>query len=142
MSTEIRSLDDLLRSKQNLVDYFYNDTLAPHSRARAGLTPVPMEHTNWIEEQHAWRRSAVMFDQSHHMPEIFLEGPDALRLLNGLGINSFKNFVPGRVKQFIACNPHGQVIGECILYHHEGGKLELVSGMPLLNWVAYNAERG
>src|SRR5262245_52785984 len=82
-----------------------------------------------------------MFDQSHHMPEIFLRGPDAMKLLSALGVNSFANFVPGRVKQFIGCNPHGQVIGECILYYHEDGSFELVSGMPLLNWVAYNAQK-
>lgn len=140
--TTIKSLEDLLRSKTDLVDYFYNDTLAPHSRARAGLTPVPMEHTNWMDEQRAWRESAIMFDQSHHMPEIFLKGPDAFRLLNSIGINSFNNFVPGRVRQFIGCNPHGQVIGESILYYLENESFELVSGMPLLNWVEYNAQKG
>jgi vanillate/3-O-methylgallate O-demethylase len=95
-----------------------------------------------MQEQRAWRESAVLFDQSHHMPEIFLRGADAARLLNGIGVNSFANFTPGRVKQFIACNPHGQVIGECILYYLEDGTFELVSGMPLLNWVAYHAQRG
>lgn len=139
MAQKFKSLEDLLRSKPNLFEHFYNDTLAPHSRARPGLSPVPLEHSNWMEEQRAWRESVVMFDQSHHMPEIFLRGPDAMRLLHGIGINTFNNFAPGRVKQFIGCNHHGQVIGECILYYHEDGSFELVSGMPLLNWIAYNA---
>jgi vanillate/3-O-methylgallate O-demethylase len=141
MAHNVQSLEDLLRSKPNLFEYFYNDTLAPHSRARPGLSPVPLEHSSWMEEQRAWRESAVMFDQSHHMPEIFLRGPDAIRLLKGIGINSFNNFVPGRVKQFIGCNHQGRVIGECILYYHEDGGFELVSGMPLLNWVTFNAEK-
>jgi vanillate/3-O-methylgallate O-demethylase len=136
------SLEELLRSKSSLFDFFYNDTLAPHSRARPGLSPIPLEHSNWIEEQRAWRESAVIFEQSHHMPEIFLRGPDAARLLNSIGINTFANFTPGRVKQFIGCNPHGQVIGECILYYLEDGTFEMVSGMPLLNWVVYNVEKG
>jgi vanillate/3-O-methylgallate O-demethylase len=144
MSTEQspKSLEELLQSKSNLFDYFYNDTLAPHSRARSGLTPVPMEHTNWVEEQRAWREAAVVFDQSHHMPELFLKGPDAFRLLNYIGINSFNNFEPGRNRQFIGCNPQGKVIGECILYFLEKESFELVSGMPLLNWVEYNAIKG
>jgi vanillate/3-O-methylgallate O-demethylase len=137
----IESLEDLLRSQPNLVDYFYNDTLAPHSRARPGLSPVPLEHSSWMEEQRAWRDAAVLFDQSHHMPEIFLSGPDAARLLSGVGVNSFNNFPPGRVKQFIGCNHQGQVIGECILYHHADSLFELVSGMPLLNWVEFNARK-
>jgi vanillate/3-O-methylgallate O-demethylase len=140
MVQKFKSFEDFLRSTPNLFEYFYNDTLSPHSRARSGLSPVPLEHSNWMEEQRAWRESAVLFDQSHHMPEIFLRGPDAIRLLHGIGINSFNNFVPGRVKQFIGCNHQGQVIGECILYYHRDESFELVSGMPLLNWVAYNAQ--
>jgi vanillate/3-O-methylgallate O-demethylase len=142
MDREVKSLEDLLSSKASLFDYFYNDTLAPHSRARPWLSPIPLEHSNWVEEQRAWRETVVMFDQSHHMPEIFLKGAEAGKLLNYIGINSFAGFVPGRVKQFIGCNPHGQVIGECILYYLEDGSFELVSGMPLLNWVQYNAHKG
>ncbi len=85
-----KSLEDLLASKPQLVEYFYNDTLAPHVKARPGLTPVPLEQTNWMEEQRAWRNTAVLFDQSHHMPELFLRGPDAMRLLSRVGINSLR----------------------------------------------------
>jgi syringate O-demethylase/vanillate/3-O-methylgallate O-demethylase len=136
------SLQSRLDSLPDLVEYFYNDTLAPHAKARAGLTPVPAEQSNWIEEQRAWRNSAVLFDQSHHMPELFLRGPDAMRLLSGIGINSFASFVPGKARQFIACNPEGQVIGETLMYCHAQDDFELVSGMPLLNWVEFNAQAG
>lgn len=136
------SLEDKLSSIANLVDHFYNDTIAPHAKARSGLTPVPLEHSTWIEEQRAWRNAAVLFDQSHHMPELFLSGPDSIRLLSRIGVNSFANFVPGRAKQFIACNDEGQVIGETLMYCHGNDDFELVSGMPLLNWVEYNAISG
>jgi syringate O-demethylase/vanillate/3-O-methylgallate O-demethylase len=142
MTAQFNSLEDRLKSVADLVQYFYNDTLAPHVRARGGLTPVPLEHSTWIEEQRAWRNTAVLFDQSHHMPELFLSGPDAMRLLSHVGINSFANFVPGIAKQFIACNHDGQVIGETLMYCHADNNFELVSGMPLLNWVEYNAIRG
>jgi vanillate/3-O-methylgallate O-demethylase len=143
MSTaENRSLEDLLASKPDLVDYFYNDTLAPHAKARGGLTPVPQEYSSWVEEQRAWRNHAILFDQSHHMPELFIKGPDAIKLLSRVGVNSFANFTPGVPKQFIGCNSAGQVIGECIVYCHAHDDFELVSGMPLLNWVEYNAKVG
>lgn len=139
---DIRTLHDRLAALPDLVDYFYNDTLAPHVKARSGLTPVPMEQSTWVEEQRAWRNSAVLFDQSHHMPELFLRGRDAMRLLSRVGINSFANFVPGRAKQYLACNPQGQVIGETLMYCHAADDFELVSGMPLLNWVEFNARTG
>src|SRR5882757_446870 len=137
-----KSLQDLIDSTPDLVDYLYNDTLGPHSRGRGSLSPVPAEFSNWRDEQRAWRNTAVLFDQSHHMPELFLKGPDALRLLSKIGINSFANFAPGRAKQLVGCNPSGQMIGDCVLHFLKKDSFELISGMPLLNWVHYHAETG
>ena len=36
------------------------------------------EFSNWRDEQAAWRNAAVLFDQTHHMVDLFIEGPDAL----------------------------------------------------------------
>ncbi|HET6522882.1 aminomethyl transferase family protein [Sphingopyxis sp.] len=141
-STPDQNLGQLLQSKVDLVDYFYNDTKAPHVKARAGLTPVPFENLNWVVEQNAWRQAAVMFDQSHHMPELFVRGRDALRLLRNLGVNSFAKFKPGVAKQFIVCNHEGYVIGESLVYCHSEEEFEMVSGMPCLNWVEFNARTG
>jgi vanillate/3-O-methylgallate O-demethylase len=136
------SLQDRLDGIPDLVDHFYNDTLAPHAMHRANLVPIPPEFTNWRDEQRAWRQTAVLFDQSHHMPELFLGGPDALRLLKTVGINSFENIAPGRVKQLIGCAYDGHVIGESVVYCHADDSFELVSGMTLQNWVHYLAEAG
>lgn len=133
------TLQELIDSVPSLVDYFYNETASPHARDKGSLNPVPMEVTNWRDEQLAWRNSAILFDQSHHMPELFLEGKDALRLLSEIGINSFANFRPGMAKQFVACSPSGYVIGDCILYYLDDGSFELVSGMTLQDWVEFNA---
>lgn len=136
------SLQDKLDGIPDLVDYFYNDTLAPHAGWRADLIPIPLEFTNWRDEQRAWRQTAVLFDQSHHMPELFLTGPDALRLLTAVGINSFENVAPDRAKQLIGCAYDGHVIGESIAYCHAEDSFELVSGTTLQNWVHYLAETG
>jgi vanillate/3-O-methylgallate O-demethylase len=136
------TLADKLASIGNLVDHFYNDTFPPHAKANPQLTPVPQEHTSWIEEQRAWRQTATIFDQTHHMPELFVRGPDAMRLLSSIGVNSFTNFKPNSAKQFVGCNFQGQMIGESIVYCYNEQDFELVSGMPLLNWVQYNAEAG
>ncbi|HZF25701.1 MAG TPA: hypothetical protein VEZ88_05530 [Steroidobacteraceae bacterium] len=146
MATEVKtkSLQDLIDSVPDLVDYLYNETLAPHFRARTSLTAafIPPEFTNWRDEQRAWRDTAILFDQSHHMPELFLRGPDAFRLLNHLGINSLANFGPERAKQFVACTPRGHVIGDCVLYWLGPDSFELVSGMAILNWIQFHAQTG
>lgn len=138
----MRSLQDLLDGIPDLVDYFYNDTLAPHAKHRSELVPIPPEFTNWRDEQRAWRETCVLFDLSHHMPELFIDGPDALRLVKTVGINSFENIGPGRVKQLIGCAHDGHVIGESLAYCHADGSFELASGMTLQNWIQYLAETG
>ena len=45
---------------------------------------VPAEFTNWRDEQVAWRETAALFDQSHHMTDLYVEGPDVIRLLSDL----------------------------------------------------------
>lgn len=137
-----RSLQDLIDETPNLVEYFRNDTVAPHNRNRPGPSPVPAEFSNWRDEQHAWRETAVLFDQSHHMPELFLTGPDAQKLLSYIGMNSFANFGPGRAKQVIGCNHQGHVIGESVVYYLAENSFELVSGMHLQDWVHFNAVTG
>lgn len=141
VNDEKRSLQQLIDSTPNLVEYLFNETLGTHTRVRFDMSPVPVEVSNWRDEQRAWRETAVLFDQTHHMPELFLSGPDALRLLNHLGVNSLTNLQPGVAKQFVACNESGQMIGECIL-HDLSGTYELISGKPLLNWVRFHAETG
>ena len=53
---------------------------------------VPTEYSNWRDEQKAWRDSAVLFDQSHHMAELLVTGPDAFKMLSYLASNTFKGF--------------------------------------------------
>lgn len=139
-----RSLQDLIDGLPDLVDYFYNDTVAPHfSRVgTAAAALIPPAYTNWRDEQRAWGETAVLFQQTHHMPELFLDGPDALRLLERLGINSMSTFTTDRAKQFVACSPRGHVIGDCIAYRLGEESFELVSGMSVLNWVHYHAATG
>ena len=74
------------------------------SIARPHVFPVAPEFTNWRSEQQAWRASCALLDQSHHMTDLFIGGPDALRLLSDFGVNSFANFAPGMAKQYVAVN--------------------------------------
>src|SRR5215469_9962074 len=45
---------------------------------RSGVFPFPIrpEFTNWRDEQESWYRTAVLFDQSEHMTDLTVEGPD------------------------------------------------------------------
>src|SRR3982750_2183682 len=77
---------------------------------------VPSEFSNWRDEQAAWAKSAVLFDQSHHMVEQYVQGPDTLKLFTHLGMNSFANFPVDRAKQLAPTNYDGYIIGDGILF--------------------------
>src|SRR5919202_6861699 len=104
--------------------------------------PVQPEFTNWRTEQCAWLDSCALLDQSHHMTDLFVQGPDALALLSGLAVNTFANFGPGKAKQFVAVGPDGHLIGDAILFHLEEGSFDLVGHPMVIDWVTFHLERG
>src|SRR5207244_9155746 len=83
-----------------------------------------------------------LFNQSYHMTDMYVEGPDALKLLSDLGVNTFKNFGPNKAKQFVACNYDGYVIGDVILFGLEPNVFNLVGRPSVHNWVQYHCETG
>lgn len=105
-------------------------------------TPVTPEFTNWRDEQLAWRRTAVLYDQSHHMSDLNIKGPDALRLIRDTAINSVENFPIDSAKQYIAANADGQLIGDNILFRNEEDEFQAVGIPPTISWLEYHARTG
>src|SRR5215510_3131807 len=106
-----RSLEEALQSVKSPVELLKNSQIGPYA-----FPVVRSEFTNWRDEQRAWRESCALLDLSHHMTDLYIQGPDALTLLSALGVNSFDNFKLNQAKQFVACNPDGFVIGDAILF--------------------------
>jgi vanillate/3-O-methylgallate O-demethylase len=132
-----QNLESLLKTVKNPVDMLRN------SKIGAYVYPVvASEFTNWRDEQRAWRETAVLFDQSHHMVDIYIEGPDALKMLSHLAINSFAKFPVNRAKQFVPCSYDGYVIGDGILFHLEQNKLVFVGRAPSASWIQFHAATG
>jgi glycine cleavage system aminomethyltransferase T len=128
-----QSLEDVLQNAGNPVKLLRNSQIGPYA-----FPVVPAEFTNWRDEQRSWRETCALFDQSHHMTDLYIDGPDALRLLSDLAVNSFKNFKVNQAKQFIACNHDGYVIGDAILFYLSEDRLSLVGRPSAINWVEYN----
>jgi len=132
-----QNLEQVLQAAGNPV------TLLRNSRIGAYVYPVvPAEFSNWRDEQRAWRESAVLFDQSHHMAELLVTGPDATKMLHYLASNSFKGFTPDKAKQFAPVSYDGYVIGDVILFHQAENEFNLVGRAPTVNWVQFHAETG
>ena len=132
-----KSLEDRLRTAGSAVKMLRESPIGPHV-----YPVVPLEYTNWRDEQRAWRETCILFNQSYHMTDMYVDGPDASKLLERLGVNTFKNFGPNKAKQYVPVNHDGFVIGDVILFHLEQNRFNLVGRPPVHNWVQYHAETG
>ena len=131
------SLSDVMKDHKNPVEMRRN--------SKAGMYVYPVvapEFQNWRNEQAAWRNSAVLFDQSHHMDELIVEGPQATEFLAYHGINAFSNFGLNRAKHFVPVTPAGHVIGDHIIFREREDKYVLVGRAPTSNWLMFCAAWG
>ena len=132
-----QSLESVLKAAGNPVKLLRNSQLGAYV-----YPVVPSEFSNWRDEQRAWRETAVLFDQSHHMAEFTVKGPDALKLCSYLTINSFANFTVNQAKQMVPCSYDGYVIGDGILFYLAENELVFVGRAPTVNWMQFHAETG
>ena len=132
-----RSLEDAIAAAGSPVELARNSQIGPYV-----YPAVPAEFSNWREEQVAWLETCALFDQSHHMTDLYIEGPDVLRLLSDTGINSMANAAVNKAKQFVAVNYDGYVIGDAILFFLDENRVALVGRPSAHNWVQFHAETG
>jgi vanillate/3-O-methylgallate O-demethylase len=76
------------------------------------------------------------------MVNCFVEGPDALKMLSYLGINTFNNFAVNKAKQFVPCSYDGYVIGDGILFYLADQQFVFVGRNPAANWIQFHGETG
>jgi glycine cleavage system aminomethyltransferase T len=137
VTVSYKNLEELLQAVGNPVKLLRTSQTGPYV-----YPVVPSEFSNWRDEQRAWQQTCVLFNQSYHMTDMYVHGPDALKLLSYLGVNSFNGFEPDRAKQFVSCNYDGYVIGDVILFYLEKDLFNLVGRPSVHNWVQYHCESG
>ena len=130
------SLEAKIESVGNPLDMLRNASLGPYQ------FPIQSEFTNWRDEQEAWRKTAVLFDQSYHMTDHYIEGPDTRNFIDSLAVNSCQNWSRDVAKQLVFCNYDGRVVGDGIMFILEEEKVNIVNKPINRNWVQFHAETG
>ncbi|MBU6206588.1 MAG: aminomethyl transferase family protein, partial [Alphaproteobacteria bacterium] len=132
-----QNLEQIIHASGNPVHMLRN------SQIGAYIYPVvASEFTNWRMEQWAWQHSAVLFDQTHHMVDLYIRGKDALKLISDTTINTMKNWVPNKAKQYVPTTPYGHVIGDGIIFYLAEEEFVYVGRAPAANWILYQAQAG
>ena len=133
----VRNLDEILAQAGNPVEMLRNSQLGAYV-----YPVVAPEFSNWRSEQWAWQHSAVLFDQTHHMVNLYLRGKDALRLLSDTMVNSTKGWSVNKAKQYVPTTPYGHVIGDGIVFWLAEEEFVYVGRAPASNWLQFHAATG
>ena len=132
-----KNLEEKIKAAGDVVSMMRN------SQIGAYVYPVVApEFSNWRDEQGAWRNSCVLFDQSHHMVNLYIRGKDALKLLSDTMINSPKGWAVNKAKQYVPTTPYGHVIGDGIIFWEEEESFTYVGRAPASNWLRYHGATG
>lgn len=131
------------KTLQDKIDATGNPShMLQNSQAGPYVFPIAPQYTNWMEEVRAWRNGAVLLNQSYHMTDLYVRGPDAVRFLSHVGVNSFENFGRNKAKQLVCVNHDGYVIGDGIVFGLEDDEVLYVGRPPLAHWMKFQAETG
>src|SRR5215470_5776481 len=76
---------------------------------------MPVQYSGIVEEHHAARRGAGVFDVSH-MGEIEIRGPEAARLVNSVTTNDVARLVRGQAQYTALLYEHGGFVDDILVH--------------------------
>jgi aminomethyltransferase len=76
---------------------------------------MPVQYTSIIDEHHAVRQRAGLFDVSH-MGEIELRGPHAIAVAQELTVNDLGRLRDGQAQYSLLCRPSGGVVDDIMVH--------------------------
>lgn len=97
-----------------------------HAQLGARFVPfagyeMPVQYTSVIEEHHAVRKNAGLFDVSH-MGEVFVTGPQAEAALQYMTCNDVSKLTDGKAQYSAILNERGGVVDDIIIYRFHSEK--------------------
>lgn len=91
-----------------------------HLALKAKMVPfsgweMPLQYSGIVEEHHAVRKNAGIFDLSH-MGEIEVTGEDACRYIDRLITGNLPAHQPGQALYTVMCNEKGGILDDLVVY--------------------------
>jgi glycine cleavage system T protein (aminomethyltransferase) len=87
---------------------------------------MPVQYTSIVEEHHAVRRAAGLFDIAH-MGRLTFTGPDACGLLDHLLTNDVTKLDVGQIRYSLVCNEQAGILDDVLVYRFAGHYLLVVN---------------
>ena len=87
---------------------------------------MPVQYTTIIEEHHAVRKAAGLFDIAH-MGRLVFTGPDAGALLDRVLTNDVTKLAVGQIRYALVCNEQGGILDDVLVYRFSNHYLLVVN---------------
>ena len=104
---------------------------------------LPVQYSSILDEHRAVRENCGLFDVSH-MGELFIKGPEALKLLQRLMTNDFSTLKPCSCRYSPMCYPSGGTVDDVLVYMFNEEKYLLVVNASNtkkdFDWINANAD--
>jgi vanillate/3-O-methylgallate O-demethylase len=94
-----------------------------------------LEFSGWRDEQQSWKTACYIGDWTHNLAELKVKGPDALKFLADISINSYAKFAIGQGKHIVQCNRNGEVAAEGVVLRLAEEEFVIESN---IFWAHYN----
>ncbi|MDX6537953.1 MAG: aminomethyltransferase [Gaiellales bacterium] len=116
-----------------------------HAESGGRLVPfagweMPVQYTGVIDEVHAVRTAAGVFDVSH-MGQVVVAGAEAHAFLQAVLSNDLDRMSPGEAQYTLLTNERGGIVDDLIAYRREDGYLLVVNAGNREADVAHLSER-
>jgi len=103
---------------------------------------MPVQYTGIVDEHHATRKAAGLFDISH-MGQVYVDGPDALAFLQSLVTQDVATIPVGASNYALLCYPDGGIVDDIFIYHLPDKYLVVVNASNIdkdVAWIRDHAE--
>jgi aminomethyltransferase len=104
---------------------------------------MPIQYTSIVDEHHAVRRRAGLFDIAH-MGRLFFTGPDAQAFLDHLLTNDVTKLKVGQVRYALVCNRGGGILDDVLVYRLAKAQWMLVVNASnrekVLDWIEHHMD--
>lgn len=77
---------------------------------------MPVQYTSIVDEHHATRGAAGLFDISH-MGRLRFDGPDAAEFVDSIVTRRTDNLKPGQARYALVTNEQGGILDDVLVYH-------------------------
>ncbi|WP_285697117.1 hypothetical protein [Actinomadura sp. NBRC 104412] len=100
---------------------------------------LPLEYTNWVEENRAHVQSCYIGDWTS-LNKVSVRGREALKFLAWAGMNDLSRFEIGQIRHHIQLDENGWIASEGVLYRL--GEEEFVYTAGSCDWLCWQLSRG